>query len=179
MGCGTTAVMGLAMDRNRFDRLMLAHLDGAHRFAIRLTGDTDAAEDVMQEALCRAARGWRTFAERSSFKTWLFSIVLNAFRDRRVPRERQELPEQLCDLRVVDPADAASASELGGLIARLVSSLPVRQREVLVMIVYEQLSIGEVAQVLKISETNVRANLSLGRRQLRKLLTPDMQREQS
>ena len=51
------------MDREAFDRLMLATLPAAQRFAVRLTGDPAAAEDVLHDALVRAASAWRGFRE--------------------------------------------------------------------------------------------------------------------
>ena len=56
------------------------------------------------------------------------------------------------------------------MVADAVSSLPPRQREVLVLVVYEQLSTEEAARVLNTSETNVRANLSYARAALKKML---------
>ena len=57
--------MGWTADRDTFDRLMLEHLSAAQRFAVRLTGNVDEAEDVVQDALLRAARGWQTFRGES------------------------------------------------------------------------------------------------------------------
>ena len=90
--------MPRTVDRLTFDELMLEHLVPAQRFAIRLTGDVDAAEDVVQTALVRAARSWQTFGGRSTFRSWLFQIVVNACRDRRSCRPSPgPLPEGLAD----------------------------------------------------------------------------------
>ena len=160
-------------DRPTFDQLMLDHLLPAQRFAVRLTGDADAAEEVVQEALVRAARSWATFRGQSRFQTWLFQIVVNAFRDRRPVRPPPgPLPEGLRDGKSADPVAQSAAAEQGRLIASLVSTLPERQREVLVLHTYEDLSPREVAEVLGISEQNVRTNLHLARRRMKVLLPP-------
>ena len=64
------------------DRLVEAHLPTTMRFAIRLTGNRHEAEDVVAEALLRVARSWDEFRGEASFRTWLFRIVINVFRDR-------------------------------------------------------------------------------------------------
>jgi RNA polymerase sigma-70 factor (ECF subfamily) len=165
--------MGRSADSASLDRLVSAHLSEALRFAVRLTGDPDAAEELVQEALLRAARGWRSFRREASFRTWLLRIVINAFRDRLAAQPAPEsLDEGLADARAVDPASQAAANELGRLMAARVSALPPRQREVLILVTYEGFSPREVARLLGIREANVHATLHVARRRLRRELAP-------
>lgn len=169
--------MGDAADRESFDRLVREHLPAAQRFAVRLTGEVDAAEDLVQEALARAARGWRSFGGRSAFRTWLFQIAVNVFRDglrarAAAPRRDGNEPADRPDPRAPDPPAEAAAGELGRLVAGFVSALPPRQREVLVLVAYENLSPGEAAAVLGLTPQNVRTNLHLARERLREQLKP-------
>lgn len=168
-------------DRQSFDRLVLDHLPAAQRFAVRLTGDPAAAEDVVQEALVRASRGRATFAGRARFRTWLFQIVVNAFRDRLSARAARPpagpLPDGLADRRSRGPAARVLAAEHGRVVAATVSALPPRQREVLVLHAYEGLSTAEVADVLGVTEQNVRTNLHLARRRLKAELAPYLAEE--
>ncbi|MEX2118426.1 MAG: RNA polymerase sigma factor [Pirellulales bacterium] len=157
-------------DNAALDRLVLEHLSGALRFATRLTGDADAAEEVVQEALAKVAGGWAAFRGEAAFRTWLFRIVLNVFRDRRRPPTVEPLADDLGDSRAIDPASAAMAGELGTLIARHVSSLPARQREVLVLVAYEGFSTSEVAAAVGISEANVHSTLHAARNRLKRQL---------
>lgn len=161
------------MDRQTFERLMLEHLPAAHRLAIRLSGSPDRAEELVQEAMLRASRGWAQFRGQSRFTTWLFQIVINVFRDqlrRKGVGEEVADDHDLPDARTVDPHQAASGKELGELIARHVSSLPPRQREVLVLVAFEQMAPSQAAAVLEISEQNARVNLYLARQAMKKLL---------
>lgn len=165
--------MGWTVDsRDSFDRLMLEHLVVAQRFAIRITGNAHAAEEVVQDALYRAARSWQTFRGDASFSTWLLRIVLHAAHDRRAARPAPaSLGEDPPDQRTnADPAVLASAADLGERIARLVSALPPRQREALVLTAYEGLSTAEAAAVLETTEQNVRTNVHFARRKLREQL---------
>jgi RNA polymerase sigma-70 factor (ECF subfamily) len=164
------------VDRETFDRLMLDHLSAALRFAIRLLGDPHEAEDLVQEAMLRAARNWKSFRGASSFRTWLFQILINAFRDRlRGKRARSEaMGDEVSDVRSIDPLIATQVAEMAEIVAKLVSSLPPRQREVLVLMVYEQMSSSDVAKMLGMTEQNVRTNLHFARQRLKAQLGPYM-----
>jgi RNA polymerase sigma-70 factor (ECF subfamily) len=168
------AIMQPAIDRHTFDQLVSSHLPAAMRFAVRLSGDVHAAEDLVQEALYRAARAWQSFRGQAAFKTWLFQIVVNVFRDQLGKSEpgAAELKDDLADARSREPADHVEAGELGPMVARLVSALPPRQREVLVLVAYEGLTPAQAAAVLAISETNARANLAHARQRLKEQLAP-------
>jgi RNA polymerase sigma-70 factor (ECF subfamily) len=113
----------------------------------------------MQEALLRVVQGWKGFRRQSSFKTWATRILLNVFHD-WLSKRRESLPlEDISDLRQADPMSCAMAEELGRHIARRVSALPPRQREVLILLAYEGLSAEEAAQILDTKVANVYASL--------------------
>ncbi len=158
------------VERDSFDRLLLQNLPAAQRFAIRLTGDPNAAEDLLHDAILRAMRGCDGYESRSKFTTWLFQIIVNCFRDRFKVHATERAHEEFSDLRSSDPSTRLSGEELGELIAKRVSSLPPRQREVLVLVAYENMSVSDASEVLGISETNVRVNLSYARERLKKEL---------
>ena len=164
--------MGWTADRDTFDRLMLEHLSAAQRFAVRLTGDPQAAEEVVQDALVRAARGWRTFRGDARFLTWLLRVVIHAAHDHRTARRDPPGPlgHEPTAPTSGDPATLASAADLGEHVAALVSALPLRQRECLVLTAYEGLSIADAAGVLGTNEQNVRTNLHLARQKLKNQL---------
>jgi RNA polymerase sigma-70 factor, ECF subfamily len=168
--------MALAGNTGLLDQLVAEHLPAALRFALRLSGHQETAAEIVQEALCRAARGIGSFRGRSQFRTWFYRIVISAFHDHVAATARQscsgELTEELADTRGEDPAAAALTSELRDLIAQRVSALPLRQREVLVLITYEQLRPREVAEMLGITEANVNVNLHHARARLRNELAP-------
>jgi len=165
--------MGRSDDRRDLDRLVSSHLPETLRFATRLTGNPDRAEEVVAEALVRVARSWESFRGEARFRTWLYRIVINVFRDGFAARARTEpLEDDPPDPRSPDPASQAWVSELGELVADRVSSLPPRQREVLVLIAYEGLSPAEVARLLGISEANVHSTLHVARGRLRRQLGP-------
>jgi RNA polymerase sigma factor (sigma-70 family) len=162
----------LAVDRQTFDRLVLEHLSAAQRFAIRLSGDPNVAEDLVQEALLRAHRSWQSYRGQSKFTTWLFAIIINCFRGHVAarPHAARPLDDDVPDPHFQDPAHQSQSREFGEIVAQEVSRLPARQREVLVLSAYEQLSTVDIAVVLETNEQNVRTNLHLARERLRERL---------
>lgn len=164
-------------DFAELDRLVLEHLPAALRFAMRLTGDRDAAEDLVQDALVRVAQGWQKFRGDSKFQTWFYRILINVFRDRLrggriVAIASLDEEEESPDPRSTSPPAAAAANELADRVAEEVSRLPPRQREVMVLTTYEGLSALEAAALLDITEQNVHATLSAARARLRNRLAP-------
>lgn len=155
------------------DRLVEEHLPAALRFAVRLTGDPGTAEEILQDALLRAARGWKGFRNESSFKTWLFRIVINVFRSHcanTLPSDR--LMDDPVDAGAIDPAAAIQVEELKRLIATKVSALPPRQREVFVLLTWEGMTVNEASEALGMTPANVHSTLHVARSRLREELAP-------
>jgi len=161
--------MQQAPDRQEFDRLMISHLPVALAFATRLTGSNDEAEELVQSALLKAARAATSFRGESSFKTWFFRIILNSFHDSLAARDIEELPEDMA-ARMPSPLAEVVSKEACDRVTDAIAALPPRQREVLVLHTYEQMDHAGIAEMLGISEANVRKNLQLARDRLRILL---------
>lgn len=153
------------------DRLIREQLPAAMRFATRLTGDASAGEELVQEALYRVARSWRTYRREAGFKTWFFQIIINAFRDRRRRQKSSPLDVEISDPRHPSPSARILEGELRTEIAACIARLPDRQREVIVLTTFEQLTISEVARVLNVSEQNVHSTLHIARQRLREGLS--------
>ena len=165
------------IDRHEIDRLVVEHLPAALRMALRLAGDPHAAEDLVQETLCRVLSQWRRFRGESSFKTWLLQILVNVDRDRR---RRLRIYEPMEVDEVADRAASASAqavaTELSVNVQAAVDRLPQRQREVALLSWGEGLAAGEVAVVLEITEANVYATLHLARKRIAQAIGVDLAR---
>lgn len=170
------------MDCASFDKLVLDHLPAMQRLAVRLTGDRDAAEDLMQDALFKAMRSRKTFEERASFSTWMTRIVINAFRDGVSKKGTGiyfvEPTGREIEKRFPSPFSAVQAADMADHVAGLVSALSPRQREVLVLIAYEQMSAAQTADALGMTEQNVRTTLHHARQKLREQLAPYLSPDQ-
>ena len=157
------------IDRHLVDQLVIEHLPSALRFAQRLTNDADAAEEVVQEALCRVLGRWKSFRGNASFKTWMLQIVVNVERDRR-RREFQEVSPNLLPSATAGPSDHAAAAELSETIRIAIHNLPERQREVTLLSLGEGLETSDVAAILKTTEANVHTCLHLARKRIAKAI---------
>lgn len=161
--------MSRPIDRHTVDQLVVEHLPAALRLAIRLAGDADTAEDVVQEALCRVLGRWRSFRGEASFRTWMLQIVVNVDRDRRRrKRERPGVPLDQVVSPSAQPTEHATAAELGAMIRRAIDALPDRQREVALLSLGEGLAASDVAYILETTEANVHTCLHLARKRIAK-----------
>ena len=158
---------------DEFARLLRLNLPRMARLAVRLCGDTHAAEDIVGEALLKATRHYSDFRGDAAFATWLHRIVINCFRDwLRANRGLGGGAGAFDD--PPDPAapvsDQVGALELGSRVAQCVSALPPRQREALVLTVYEGLDSEQAAEVMQTTAQNVRVLVHHARTRLREQL---------
>ncbi len=159
------------MDRSTVDRLVVEHLPIALRFAQRLTGDVQLAEEVVQETLCLVLRRWRSYRGDAAFGTWLLKIVVNVDRDRRRrTRDLLPLPAEDVASKSGGPVDHAIADELQTRLRAAIDRLPDRQREVALLSIGEGITTSEVAMILDISQANVHTSLHLARKRIAKTI---------
>src|SRR5262249_34549647 len=137
-------------------------------------------EDVLHDAIVRAATRCESFRGESKFTTWLFAIIVNVWRDRLGQRTAAlELEVEPPDVRSLEPIGEIQSAEMAEVVAAKISQLPPRQREVLILVAFEQLGASEAAAVLGISEQNVRVNLFHARARLKQELALYLTEESS
>ncbi len=160
----------------RFDDEVLPHLDLLYRVALRLTGDPAAAEDLVQDAVLKALRGWQGFRTGSNIRAWLVTILRNEYINGW--RRTRRAPQQVDVEQVAEPADPHDPDPEGRFFAELIddevtaalAALPDEFREVVVLSDLEELPYAEVAEVLDIPIGTVKSRLFRGRRILQGLL---------
>lgn len=144
------------------------------RTAYLLTGDRGHAEDLVQLALERTARRWSGLA--GSPEAFARTVLLHAATDRR--RRRRARAQEVSD-EVDEPAVADGTDQL--LLRRdlvdALRQLPPRQRAVLVLRYFVDLSEAEAARELGISVGTVKSTASRGLERLRALVTADVYQE--
>lgn len=153
-----------------FDAEVLPHLDTLYRVALRLTGDPAAAEDLVQDAVFRALRGWSSFREGSNARAWLVTILRNQFINGW--RARRRAPVQVDADAIPEPPDRNDPDPEGRFFAELVDdevlaaldALPDDFREVVVLSDLEGLPYAEVAEALGIPVGTVKSRLFRARR---------------
>lgn len=152
----------------------LERLHGAS-FAWAVTcchGDHAEAEEVLQTAYLKVLEGRARFAGRSSFKTWFFAVVrrtaLERWRRRTLRRglllrwARQPSPAS----EAADPHAEAAHGQRSARIRGVLARLSLRQRQVLELVFYQDLTVGEAAAVLGTSVGSARVHYARGKKKV-------------
>jgi RNA polymerase sigma factor (sigma-70 family) len=154
-------------DEAAFRELFRRHTPALYQLGVRLLGGTGrGAEDAVQEAWLRAAKGLAAFQWRSSLRTWLTGITINCCRERLRERRAGETAEL-----GGGPAQAANPMALCLDLERAVLGLPDGFREVFVLHEVEGFTHEEIAARLGIEVGTSKSQLSRARRALRSYLS--------
>lgn len=184
-----TLVAGLqAGDEEAFVALVRRYQPALLRLAQATVGNQAIAQEVTQDTWLAVMRGVDRFEGRSTFKTWLFRILLNRARTAATREQRAGRPEVIDDERFdasgawatppepwADRADdRLMAATLAGRVQSLLGELPESQRQVVVLRDVEGLASSDVAALLGLSDGNQRVLLHRGRARLRALLAAEV-----
>lgn len=142
----------------------MPHIPALLRVARRLTLDGAWAEDLVQQTMLLAWRGFRQLKPDTNARAWLFRILLNAFRGD--VRKASRVAEPLQDSSV-RPALQESME-----VSEALQALPIEQRSVLLLFAVEGFTSREIAGILDVPIGTVMSRLSRAREELRKHLAP-------
>ncbi len=158
---------------------LVEHVSGpASRFSRGFCRDPHDAEDLVQEVLSTLLRSLPSFRGESSLSTWTYVVARRACARlrRRGARMSAVAPDSPEIASAPDPGAGpqrgAERRQLGEAIERAIASLPMPQREVLVLRDVEGMSAAEVGEVLGLGERAVKSRLHRARLALRTLLAP-------
>lgn len=155
---------------------MLVHLDALYRVAVRLTRNPADADDLVQDAVLKAYRGFDGYTPGTNAKGWLFTILRNAFineyrrRARRPETMELDTAEAVGALpqeEVEDPQERFFDQIVDDEVLRAIDELPEVFRAALVLSDVEGLDYREIARVLEIPVGTVKSRLFRGRRLLK------------
>ena len=181
-------------DEEAFVTVVARYQQPMLRLACSLVPNRAVAEEAVQDTWMGVVRGVDRFEGRSSFKTWLFRILVNRARS---ASSREPLDAPIEGLHAVDPArfdaqgqwadpleqwtedsdDRLDAAFWAPVLSSALDDLPPRQRQVVILRDVEGLSTDEVCTVLAISPGNQRILLHRGRSRLREILEAQMKKD--
>jgi RNA polymerase sigma-70 factor (ECF subfamily) len=169
-------------DEKRFDGA-LQYLDSLYSTALRLTRSPERAEDLVQDTYLKAFRFYDRFQPGTNLKAWLYTILMNTFRNRlrqqrRTPTELEyDEVEPFLDLIRSEQTPAPRTPEEEFLeyatverIAKAIEELPEPFREVIELVCVQQFSYKEVCEMLDIPIGTVMSRIHRGRKQLQAAL---------
>lgn len=172
--------IGTTNYKTSFEAIALTHLDRLYYMAFQLTKNRADAEDLVQETYLKAYRFYRSFTPGTNFKAWITKILYNNFVN--FYRKRNSVPPQTELSRIARTLTDQSAATketqpdqspleiFDDDISRALLKLPLRYRQVIMLVDVQNLNYKETAQVLKCPAGTVMSRLSRARAKLRHLL---------
>lgn len=162
-----------------FETLYKDYCGAVYQLALRLLRNQEAAVDAVQESFAKAFAARESFRGQAKPETWLFRIAYNhcltKLRERRHGQGLEKIPER-ADAERTRPEPAAENTELGAVVRRAVESLEEEDRRLLCLIMEEDLSYDDLAEILRCSPEALRMRLCRARRKLKSILEPMMER---
>jgi RNA polymerase sigma-70 factor, ECF subfamily len=136
-----------------------------YRVAFSVLRNPSDAEDAVQEAFLRVLRHRDTLHEVRDQRVWLIRIVWNIVLDRKRRAKTRPETDDVAELARVLPSDGLTAEQIASAaqhhahVLACIDQLPAKERQVLMLSAFEELSSVEIASVLGITESSVRSRL--------------------
>ncbi len=172
-------------DASAFNLLVWRWERPLFNFVYKHVGDAALAQDLVQETFVRVVKSISRYSHRGAFSTWLYQVAVNLCRDhlrrKRLPvvslhdyyttvsGEKVFVKDRVADEGARTDA-AAEAAEREQLVRRLLGGLSEDQRVVILLKEYQGLTFAEIAEVLDVPESTVKARLYRGLRAMRERL---------
>lgn len=159
-------------DRAKLRALLQEHHTSAWGWALCCcNGDRDMAEDILHDAYLGVLEGKAVFDGRSSFKTWLFAVIRKMANKNRnqVLRRLRILATRVWNPSFPERRSEADLyhSEIRESVAKMLNNISRRQREVLQLVFYHDLSIEDAAHVMGVSVGSARTHYHRGKERMR------------
>ena len=159
-------------DTTAFQILYQRYRDPIFRFAYRMLGSVEAAEDVAHDCFLSLIKDPGRFdSTKASFRTYLYAAARNQAARQYSSFGRETALDELSEEPAADDQRAPMAQvlddELATEVAAAIASLPALQREALVLFEYEDLSLAEIGQIVGVDSNTVKGRLFRAREKLR------------
>jgi len=170
-------------DSTLFERLLERHQDRLYRVAYRMTGNTDEAQDLLQDALIEAYKAFGNFKQGTYFDRWLYRIMTRTFIDSQRSKKRAKFLSLDAPTFVKDGDEASAGYEISDItndpeqmmerteytepLQKALDSLPPDFRLTIILADVEELSYEEIAQMMDCPIGTVRSRLHRARLQMK------------
>lgn len=162
-----------------FQHEAVPHMDALYNYALRMTGDPNDADDLLQETYLKAYRFWDKYEKGTNIRAWLFRIMKNSYINlyRKISKEPdtvdyddvQNFYQTIRD-QSTDPNDLQEklfGNLLGDEVAKALESLPEDFRTVIILCDIEGFTYEEIAEFVECPVGTVRSRIHRGRKLLR------------
>jgi RNA polymerase sigma-70 factor (ECF subfamily) len=173
-----------AGDQSAATKLIKAHQGSLYAYILRMSGNPEMAEDIVQDAFVRVLMHLDRFDPRFRFSTWLFTIAKRLY----LNANQKLKPHYDSDIVGGWDGDAQSPSlptiqdevttNVRGCIQSALSALSDEQREVILLFHQQSWSISAIARHLEMPEGTVKSHLHRGRQRMRRIISEDQTQKQ-
>jgi RNA polymerase sigma-70 factor, ECF subfamily len=170
----------LSGNEEDFAEIVKIYLKAIYNFLYRLAGDRGVAEDLTQETFVKCWKNLKSFDQKKSFKTWLFTIAKNTAFD--YFRKKKEIPfsafadeegenwlENIADENFL-PDELLERKNISEEFEEILSKLLPRYRAILILHYKEDFSLHEIAEILSEPYNTIKSRHQRGLANLRKVL---------
>jgi RNA polymerase sigma-70 factor (ECF subfamily) len=173
-------------DESAFPHIVARYKDRLVSAVVRLVGDRDKAEDIVQETFLRVHRNAHRYKTIARFSTWIYTIALNMAKnelrntrrrrtvslwDAGPERDGEAVPLDIAD-RAERPDEAFERRDLRAVMERCIERLPPKYKTIIVLRDVEGLSYEEIAEILKLPQGTVKSRMNRARLRFKELLDP-------
>ena len=159
------------MSPDRFIDHVRAEQESLRRFLLALCGgDSQEADDIAQDALVRAYVASGSFLGLSKFSTWLFRIAYNCYIDRQRRPRPESISTDAVQVLNIPSSELTDDNFKYQQLYHALEQLPEKEKAVIILHYFEELSIKEIASILQIPLGTVKYHLSIGRNHLKSIL---------
>ena len=154
--------------RDEFEAQALTQLDALVRSAIRMCGSREEAEDAVQETYLQAWKYWRSFQQGTNCRAWLFRILFNVIK-RKANEKRTCVSIEEPKVENLLHFDRVALIDQFEML-EIFNQLSVEHREVMLLVVVEEMSYKDAATALGVPMGTVMSRLNRARTELRQRL---------
>lgn len=163
-------------DTDSFSYFVDTYQDMAMTIAFRICRNKQDAEDIVQNAFVRAFRNLHSYHSKSKFSTWFFRIVYNTAISQisklqsKAAHDNLEKAESELTSFESSPSLSVERKEQSELLTKAMDQIPKDEAVILTLYYLEEHSIKEVAQIMSLTESNIKIKLHRSRQKLQKKL---------
>ena len=165
-------------DHEGFEELVRMHANGLLTFLCRTNRDYHESEELFQEVFLAVWKRRHTYKFPGPVRPWLYKIALNvsraSWRKARLPMENNDGIENVARPSTAGPAERAMDKEMASVASQAVLNLPVQQRTVVALRIWNDMTYREIAEVMEVTEATARSHMHHALRALRQHLAPRM-----
>jgi RNA polymerase sigma-70 factor (ECF subfamily) len=164
--------LSVAGDAKAFECLVKRHYLTVYKVSYKWCGVKEDAEDITQEVLIKLAQKLKTFGRNSSFKTWLYRIIINTAKDyhRKHATKRAYETAFAAERSTDNPGSQEDEHIDAARLYKSLDKLPEKQKMAVLLVFSEGLTHKEAAQVLRCPEATVSWRMFQAKKRLKKSL---------